>query len=100
VTVGHQERFECENRFWGPQIGARGEYSFGRFFVNGSAKVALGVTQQIVEVNGFSFLIRSPGAAVETLPGGFFSSPTNIGRHLNNEFSVIPEVGVNLGFQL
>ena len=100
VTVGHQDSLECQNSFLGPQIGVRGEYNFGKFFVNGSLKVALGVTQQTIEVNGYSFLIREPGAAVETLPGGFFSSPTNIGRHFEDKFSVVPELGANVGFQL
>jgi hypothetical protein len=100
VTVGHQESFDCQNSFLGPQVGVRGEYTFGKFFVSGSVKVALGLNQQTIEVNGHSFLIREPGAAVETLPGGFFASPTNLGRHFENKFSVVPELGVSVGFQL
>lgn len=100
VVVGTQESFECANRFYGPQIGVRAEQSFGRFFVGGAAKVAIGVTHQTVDVNGYSYLIRQPGAPIETLPGGFFTSPTNIGRYTNNEFSVVPEVGVTFGWQL
>ncbi len=100
VVVGSQDRFECGNRFWGPQIGVRAEQSCGRFFFSGSAKVALGVNQQTIQVSGYSFLIRQPGADIETLPGGFFSSPTNIGSRTQNEFSVVPEVGVNVGWQM
>lgn len=100
VVVGYQERFETENRFWGPQLGGRAEYGFGRFFLAGTAKVALGITQQIFDVDGYSFLIRQPGAAVETLPGAFFASPTNSGRSVRNEFSVVPEVGLNFGWHL
>jgi hypothetical protein len=32
--------------------------------------------------------------------GGLLALPTNIGQHSNNRFAVVPEVGINLGYQV
>ena len=46
------DNFHTRNNFYGGQIGVRGEYCFDRFFVNGSAKLAMGVTDQRIDING------------------------------------------------
>src|SRR5207248_4888478 len=44
--------FETSNHFYGGQLGLQGELRFGSWFINGSAKLALGTMQEIVEISG------------------------------------------------
>src|SRR5262249_6596375 len=37
---------------------------------------------------------------VVVLPGGLLALPTNIGDHSHDEFSVVPEFRINLGYQV
>jgi Putative beta barrel porin-7 (BBP7) len=42
---------------------------------------------------------RSGGATVTT-PGGLYALPGNIGHYTHDEFSVVPELGINVGYQV
>jgi hypothetical protein len=61
--------------------------------------VALGTTHQTVDVNGFT-TITPPGGPATVVPGGFLALPSNIGRFTRDPFSVIPEVGFNVGYRI
>jgi hypothetical protein len=93
TTFGIQDRFSANNRFYGAQIGAIQEFRRGAWFVDLSTKVALGTTQQMVNINGSSVI---NGTA---FPGGLLAQPTNIGPHTRDIFGVVPEVGVTIGYQ-
>lgn len=99
ATLFDTDRFGTSNTFYGGQVGAKGEWKSGRFSLDGVAKVALGVNQQIVNIDGFSIL-AIPGLAPSTAPGGTYAQVTNMGRHYKSTFSVIPEVGINVGVNL
>lgn len=101
AIVGHQDRFDCSNNFYGGQFGVRASYDVGRFTVQTAAKLALGVTDQIVRVDGYSFLQQTPTSPMIVAPGGVYTSPvTNMGRHTNNEFSLVPELSLQAKYQL
>ena len=51
------------------------------------------------EVAGSSSLVIG-GVPAVTLPGGIFALPTNIGRFSGDDFAVVPEVTVKLGWRL
>lgn len=93
------DRFETENRFYGGQIGARAEFWRGRVFANVTGKLAIGSTHQIVRISG-STTVTAPGGAPLVFPGGQLALPTNIGTHDRDEFSILPEIGFNVGYQL
>lgn len=97
-TIITQDDFAARNQFYGGQLGLRAETTFGRFFVQGLAKIALGGTRQKIDVQGLTTVVAS-GALLQDL-GGVFASPTNIGRITRSEFSVVPELGINIGWQL
>jgi hypothetical protein len=93
--------FETTNRFYGAQAGVKAEYVRDRWFVEGSAKVALGVMRQSLDVAGTLFTndfndLGDP----QTFVGGVFAQPTNIGHHRRDRFAVVPEVGLKLGYRL
>lgn len=98
ITVNDQ--FKTVNNFYGGQLGLDGEIRKGRWFVDLRAKVAVGVTHQRVDINGETQFFQPAGTLVSTQPGGLLALPTNIGGHTHTTFSVVPELGVNLGYQL
>jgi hypothetical protein len=92
------DRFGSQNLFNGGQIGAIAEYRLGRWSADLRATVALGVTQQVVDVFGTT-LSQAPGSPASLSTGGLLAQSSNIGRHVHDQFSVVPEVGLNLGYQ-
>ena len=94
------DRFRTENQFHGGQIGLAGSIQRGRWSLDTRATVALGTVFQSVDINGAQALVF-PNGAVATAPGGLLAVPgANIGHWSQNKFGVVPEVGVNLGYQV
>ncbi|MGH7172805.1 MAG: BBP7 family outer membrane beta-barrel protein [Gemmataceae bacterium] len=92
------DRFGTSNLFNGAQIGGIGEYRFGRWFVNVRGSVALGGTQQVVNISG-STTSAAPGIASTTLPGGLLAQSSNIGNYSRGMVSMVDEIGLNVGYQ-
>jgi hypothetical protein len=102
VPATFADHFGTRNQFYGGQLGLKGEWSNGIFFVNAAGKVALGVNHETVSIDGsFSdpvpIFLNNYGAG----PGGLFAQRSNIGQYTRNRFTVLPEgelqAGVNLG---
>jgi hypothetical protein len=91
------DSFGADSRFYGGQVGLNGEVQVGRWFVTARGQVALGGTDQIVRVRGASTLTAPSGASISS-PNGLLALPSNIGRSSDSEFSVVPELGINLGY--
>ncbi|MCI0681876.1 MAG: BBP7 family outer membrane beta-barrel protein [Gemmataceae bacterium] len=94
-TLFDQDYFETNNRFYGFQVGGRVRWELDRAFLDFFGKLALGVTDQQVRIEGQSSLISAAGNL--TSPGGILALPSNMGDHRRQVFGVIPEFGVNLG---
>jgi len=98
-TIRVVDEFTTRNRFYGAQVGARAEWQRGRCFVNVLGKLALGNMHQEVRVTGTT-TFTDPGAAPIVQPGGLLAQATNGGRRSRDQFSVVSEIGVNVGCQL
>jgi hypothetical protein len=100
------DRFAARNDFYGGQLGLRGEYRWGRVFVQTGVKVALGDVHQTVSVDcasqtsSGSLFFETMGTGGMLFPGGVFAQPSNIGLHTRDTFSVLPDVSVNIGYVL
>jgi hypothetical protein len=92
------DRFSTRNDFHGAQVGARAVARSGRFDVGVRGSVALGVTQQVVDVYGVTTLIPAIGSP-QSLQGGLLAARSNIGTQTKAAFAVVPEVDVSFGFQ-
>ncbi|HYV34083.1 MAG TPA: BBP7 family outer membrane beta-barrel protein [Gemmataceae bacterium] len=92
------DHIRTTNHFYGGQIGSRMQWEWCRWNLGMTAKVALGVTQEAITVDGSSSLL-SPGNPAFTTPGGIFALSSNMGRVHRNIFTVVPEAGFNLGYQ-
>jgi len=91
VTV--QDSFLTRNEFYGGQVGLDAEWRFGRWFLGGTAKLALGDMHQIVIIDGFT-----SSTAGGTERGGLLALPTNIGRYSRDTFAIVPELGLKVGY--
>jgi hypothetical protein len=93
------DQFDGHNRFYGGQLGLRGEWHRGSCFVNVLGKVALGETYEVVKINGLTE-ITVPGGPPQAFPSGLLAFPANSGRFTHGSFAVLPEVGVRAGVDL
>jgi hypothetical protein len=98
-TIGVFDSISTHNYFYGGQLGARAEWWRNRAFLNITGKVALGDTHETVDINGTT-VITAPGGKTTLASGGILALPTNIGHHEHDEFSVVPEIGFNIGYQV
>lgn len=100
-TTTTVDEFATSNHYNAGQLGARGGFSMGRFAVLLESKLGLGETLQVLSVNGSSTL-QAPGirGTTRTLEGGIFAVNSNIGTQSRSVFSFVPEIDVNIGFQL
>jgi hypothetical protein len=94
TTTAIGDLFETRNQFYGFALGTQILYTAGRFNAGLNAQVSLGNTHELVNIMGTTI---SGGT---TTPGGFFAQPSNIGRHLRNSFTAIPELGVKVGYRI
>jgi hypothetical protein len=106
VTYNTVDQFTTRNDFYGGQFGLRGSYSFNRIVVDATAKVALGDVRQQTTINGtttsnlITFVNAVPGAPLLNYAGGIFAQPSNIGTFSRDTFAVLPELDLNVGYQV
>jgi hypothetical protein len=99
TSVTILDRFATENEFYGGQIGAVVEYRRDRWSLDLRTTVALGVTNQRLTIEGGQ-LRTPPGGPTQQYLGGLLALNSNIGTRERDEFSVVPEIGVNVGYQV
>jgi hypothetical protein len=90
--------FETRNQFYGGQIGVEAEFLRGCWSVDLRGKLALGVMHQQADVFGSADLFTPTG--VSHFAGGLYAQDTNGGSHRRDVFGVVPELGINLGYQV
>jgi putative beta barrel porin BBP7 len=94
------DQFATENHFYGGQVGLEGWIRRGDWVIGLRALVALGSTHQEVDIQG-SQVVTDAAGAVSTFQGGLLALPgANIGRVERDVFTVVPQVGLNLGYQV
>src|SRR5262249_26870691 len=97
-VIDRSSSFDSRNQFYGGQIGTEAEYRYGPWFLNLRGKLALGSTHETVMIAG-STTSTSPLGTPSTIGAGPFALPSNIGRFSRDQFSVVPEFGLNIGWQ-
>jgi len=91
--------FDARNEFHGGEFGivAKGQYC--RWSLEVLAKLALGGTRSRLIVNGGT-TVTVPGQSTVSYTGGMSALESNIGDYKQEGFSVIPELGVTVGYDL
>jgi hypothetical protein len=99
-AIASFDSFQTRSRFYGAQIGARAEWRRGCILLGLAGKMAFGVSHQELTVSGGTARVDAAGNVVATTPGGVYALSSNIGRRSHDDFAVVPEVGVNLGYEV
>jgi hypothetical protein len=102
ASTSNLDSFSTLNDFYGGQIGAHVEMKRDNWCLDVTAKLALGVMHQDLTINGQTVATNAGGASGTTVfPGGVFAQPGfNEGSHSRNEFAIVPELGVVIGYQI
>jgi hypothetical protein len=98
VLFGLTDHFHTFNKFYGGQLGLRGECRLGRWSLEARGTVALGADDQLVETKG-DRLYQTP-LVRETNDYGLFVLPSNRGSFSRTDFDVVSELRVDLGYDL
>lgn len=97
----NQDLFRTHNYFFGAQIGAFWQKCFSSFFIKIKGQLALGGMYQKLSIDGKFQTDEFLGPpSLLTFPGGYFAEPTNIGTYQKTKFSIIPELNIDLGYQI
>ncbi|MFT3879545.1 MAG: BBP7 family outer membrane beta-barrel protein [Gemmatales bacterium] len=94
-----RDSFMTRNNFIGGNLGLMSELRLGRFFFDAHGSIALGATEQEVSIAGNTQITHN-NVPSPLLTGGLLGQQTNIGSYTRSQFSVIPEIGLKLGWQV
>jgi hypothetical protein len=93
------DRFHTSNQFNGVLLGVSGWAQYGNWALGLRAGAALGDLHRELDVSG-STVVTVPGQPPSTRSGGLLAQPTNIGHYSSDTFTVVPELGLTVGYQV
>lgn len=93
------DEFGTRNRFYGATVGVRGRYSYGPMFIEGTGRLSLGASQEVLTVNG-SYVDFGAQFANSSGPYGIFAMPANEGKFTQVHFAVVPAVQIKVGYNI
>src|SRR5262249_19587077 len=95
-----RDAFRTRNGFDGGQIGLRSIFECtSQLKIFADFKLAMGVTNQFLTIDGTSTLYPNNGLPTVTLPGGILALRNNIGSNSNREFTIMPDLSLSLSYQ-
>ena len=101
-TFNINDSFRTTNQFNGFDIGYITRRTRGFWSLESGIRLAVGNTQQTVSIAGQSTIVETSGgtATSTTHDGGLLAQTSNIGTYSQNEFAVVPELDLKLGYQM
>ena len=93
------DQFSTENRFDGADFGVDWEWVRGRLGVSAMGKVSVGNMRQRAYLSGQTS-VTTPNVPAVSYPHGLQTLSTNSGNYERNTFTVIPEIGLDVYFQV
>ena len=91
--------FSAHNEFHALDMGGRFQFFWDNLGVDFLAKLAVGRLHRDVSVGGTQFT-TVPGLAPVTLKGGFLALSSNSGDFHNDDWTLMPELGLNLNWRV
>lgn len=92
------DRFETRNQFNGGEVGVIWQGRRGWWSLDALMRVAIGNVHQTVTIDG-STAITENGATVN-YDNGLLAQSTNIGTYDRDKFTMVPEFGATIGYQM
>lgn len=101
------DTFATENDFFGGEVGYETDWKYRRWSLNFLTKIAIGNVRQRVSINGQTFRNNAELNPPNNV-GGLLAQRSvvngvtigNIGNYERDEFTMIPELGLTLGYNL
>ncbi|WP_182867778.1 BBP7 family outer membrane beta-barrel protein [Rhodopirellula sp. JC639] len=97
------DQFDTENQFNGIDLAWNHRLTRGYWTCESLVRLAIGNTRQTVRIAGQTTIVdrNDPNnQTTETYDAGLLALASNSGTHQQDEFSVLPEVNLTLGYQL
>lgn len=94
----YADSFHTQNNFNGGDLGFDTQWRRGRWKLDALLKMGIGNTNTQVSIDGSTAITTSLGRNVYS--GGILALASNSGVHESNQFSVMPEVGFTLSYDL
>jgi hypothetical protein len=101
ATFDIHDNFTARNEFYGSELGLRTRLYRKRWSLEVLTKIAMGNTHQTATIGGQTVKTTLEGTTVYT--GGLLAldnPPANIGTYQQDTFTLIPQLGLELGYQL
>jgi len=93
------DSFRANNDFSGVNAGLVGRAWRGHWMMEGLATLAVGRNSQTVQINGDT-TVTVPGSTPVVNSGGLLALVSNIGTYHNNPWSLAPQFGGRIGYQI
>jgi hypothetical protein len=95
-TVNIRDEFRTKNEYHGGSVGLLGEWNRDCWQVNMLAKIAFTNVTQTVLIDGQ----QNVDNGAQVTPNGLFTQASNIGTQERDDFSVVPEFGIQSVYHL
>ncbi len=99
TTKSLVDSFDTQNQFNGGELGLSYRGRAGQWSLELLGKIGLGDNLSDLTVGG-STITTLPDGRSGTFVGGLLAQETNIGKYQRNQFAVLPELGVTVGYNL
>ena len=99
TTKSFYDLFDAQNQFNGAEFGFAYQERIGRWALGAVMKLGLGCTHSRVLIDGMT-TTTVPGGGTTSFAGDLLAQETNIGVYAQNQFALMPELGVTLGCDL
>jgi hypothetical protein len=93
------DQFSTNNEFQGLDLGIVWQGGWKKWSLECMLRTAMGNTRQTVNIQGNTVITDGGTSPVSTV-GGLLALPSNIGSYGQDQFALIPELGINLGYQV
>lgn len=92
------DRFDTRNQFNGGEVGFMWQGRRGLWSLDSLVRVAIGNNHQTVSIRGDTTTVEN--GVSTTYNSGILAQRTNVGTYERNDFTMIPELGLTLGYQM
>jgi hypothetical protein len=92
------DQFETRNQFNGTEVGFLWQGRRGWWSLDALMRLGIGNVHQTVTIDGSSRIVDN--TTITEHETGFLAQRTNIGTYDRDKFTMVPELGVTLGYQM
>jgi hypothetical protein len=92
------DRFQTRNQFNGAELGVMWQGRRGWWSMDALMRVGLGNVLQTVMIDGST--ATTENNQTTNYNSGFLTQRTNIGTYTRDRFTMVPELGINFGYQM